>query len=84
VKRVSAPDGLFCFSSHNLQDLHHLAFKNQIGNGWNQTMKNLRRCAALRFRHNKILRLTRLRNSRYALLNDGVHGNRLRAYYINP
>ena len=84
VKRIGAPGGFFCFSSHNLQDLQHLRMKIRKGGGLVGTITNVTRWATLRFRHNRILSLTRLRRLPYALINDGAHRNRLLTYYIRP
>jgi len=84
VKRIGAAGALFCFSSHNLQDLRHFSFSAQWGGSLGPTAASLRAWCALRFRHNRIFSLKKLRRLPYAAINDGVHGNRLLTYYVKP
>jgi ubiquinone/menaquinone biosynthesis C-methylase UbiE len=84
VQRVGKSGGLFFFSSHNLQGLHHFSLRAQLGSGVPTVRKNIQRWLLLRFYYNKFWRLKKLRQSPYALINDGVHENRLLTYYVRP
>jgi ubiquinone/menaquinone biosynthesis C-methylase UbiE len=84
VQRVGTTGGLFCFSTHNLQGLHHFEFKAQLTGEIPKTAKNILEWLLLRFYYNKISSLTKLRQAPYALVNDGVHRKGLLTYYIRP
>jgi ubiquinone/menaquinone biosynthesis C-methylase UbiE len=84
VQRVGRSGGLFCFSTHNLQGLHHFDFKAQLTDSIKKTGKNILEWLLLRYYYNKILSLGKLRQSSYAFVNDGVHDGGLLTYYIRP
>ena len=46
VQRVGRAGVLFCFSTHNLQGLHHLEFRAQLADRIKETGKNISRVAA--------------------------------------
>lgn len=83
VSRVGRRGGLFCFSAHNLQFMETLCFGRVFSN-YRTVPKNLRRWFRLRFIWNSLGRLNRLRQASYAVINDGLHGGRVRQYYIRP
>jgi hypothetical protein len=84
VRRVGTAGGFFCFSTHNLQALHHFELKAQFCSGVGSTVKNISEWLVRRYYYNKIPSLDKLRRSAYALVNDGVHRNALLTYYIRP
>jgi ubiquinone/menaquinone biosynthesis C-methylase UbiE len=84
VQRVGRAGGLFCFSTHNIQDLHHFELRARLGEGIRQAAKTISEWLLLRCYYNTIPSLRKLRQSPYALVNDGVHEKGLLTYYIRP
>ena len=85
IRRVTKNGGYFCFSTHNLNSAWKLCtFQSSINP--RQLLKESRRLFLMRlFNKNawKILR-KRAEKQQYMTLNNGVHGFRLRTYYITP
>ena len=81
IQRITASCGYFCFSTHNLNYAWKLFNFNQSRNPLG-FLSEARRFILLRLRNKDVLK--KLRNRRYAILNDGAHNFRLRTYYIKP
>jgi SAM-dependent methyltransferase len=84
IARVGTPGGYFCFSTHNIQDLHHFEFPYASALRIRGIGKSFSEWLNLRFCYNRIFNLQKLRRRPYGIVNDGVHGGRLQTYYIRP
>ncbi len=82
IYRVCAPDGIFCFSSHNMWSLNHV-YDSPLANrrGVYRKLTGILSWAVLRAANPP---LRDLLSKRHAMVNDGVHGFRLRTYYADP
>jgi ubiquinone/menaquinone biosynthesis C-methylase UbiE len=82
IHRVSKPQAIFCFSSHNLQSFEQ-TFKVQWS--WNPiaTYTNLVMLGILKA-VNPSLSLAKLRVLPWAIVKDESHNFRLNTYYIRP
>lgn len=80
ISRVVSDNGLFIFSSHNLNSVYKL-YKVSLSGSVISIAKN---CVKLLF----LLLLNGLpgkyKNRDYAIINDGAHRFRLKTYYIKP
>lgn len=83
VQRVGKTGAYFCFSSHNLQfkrnnEVFNFHFKYII-----YPLK-LIRWVLYSLVYNNLRTGKKIKQSQYAIFNDGVHDFRLKTYYINP
>ena len=80
IKRILAPDGLFCFSSHNMRSLKKLFHFRKSFNPF-ITWKRYRK-------HAKLVRLNgnlrEIRRNPFAIIDDGAHEFRVKNYFIYP
>jgi SAM-dependent methyltransferase len=84
IARVGRAGAYFCFSTHNLRGgLRRLEFPALSGSLTGRVQK-IWEWLLLRGWHNRVFSLSGLRDLRYTVLNDGVHGNGLLTYYIRP
>lgn len=77
IRRVAAPGGYFCFSSHNilaLSEIFKIGFRFKFH-------RELRRVFKLRFLNEKVSNLIK---KDYAMVTDAGHDFRIKSYYINP
>ncbi len=85
IQRVGKRGAYFCFSAHNLQTIDRLlGLKYQFTSSYKDTIKNVFKWVLLNYYYNKEISAKELRESPYALINDGAHGLRLQTYYIKP
>jgi SAM-dependent methyltransferase len=82
IYRICAPDGIFCFSSHNLWSLEHVYGSRPASRkGVYRKLTGMLNWAVLRAANPPLRDLLR---QGHAMVNDGVHGFRLRTYYADP
>lgn len=80
IRRIGAKGGFFCLSSHNIQTISKL-MSLELSFSPLKMLRNLIRYILLRlFNRN----LKKLKNNKYAIVNDGAHQFRLTTYYIQP
>ena len=84
VRRVGKPGGYFCFSTHNLNSGAHLFELRRMISFNPRLARRTKQRLELRFLHNRDVRAATVRNSPYAVINDGAHGYKLLTYYIRP
>lgn len=80
VFRVLSPNGVFVFSSHNLQTLPRL-YRVTPCRGWRRCLKRFVKVALLYLVNGHP---GRYRGQSSARINDGVHRFRLRLHYVAP
>ena len=85
LQRVGRPGGYFCFSTHNIWSIYKIfEFKHQLSLHPKETVKKIFQWFLLKFVYNKDINIKKLKNSQYAIFNDGAHNFKLQTYYIKP
>jgi ubiquinone/menaquinone biosynthesis C-methylase UbiE len=84
VRRVGKPGGYFCFSTHNLNWAANLFELRRMISFDPRLARQTAKRVALRYFYNWRVRAATVRNSPYAVINDGGHGGKLLTYYIRP
>ncbi|KAA3658007.1 MAG: class I SAM-dependent methyltransferase [Calditrichaeota bacterium] len=83
IKRVGKKGGYFCFSTHNLNNIHRLfEFKHQFALHPKRTIKNFKRWYKLNYIYNNAINMAKLQDSTYTIFKDGALDFRLDIYYI--
>jgi ubiquinone/menaquinone biosynthesis C-methylase UbiE len=85
IQRVGKPGSLFCFSTHNFLYIHRIFdLKYQLSLHPKRIARKIFIWLLIRFYYNRGVEINKLKNSKYAIFNDGVHNYRLQTYYIKP
>ena len=86
IRRVCAPNGAFCFSSHNTRHLAQLpGARLALTRGPRALARQLRSWLRIRLANPGYARLCRNCDAmEHALVVDGAHGFRARSYYVQP
>lgn len=85
IQRVGKPGGYFCFSTHNLNCAEKIFnFKSQLDGPPHKIFKRVIKWSMLNFIFNKYRDIKVLKQSEYAILNDGLHLFKIKNYYIKP
>ena len=83
IHRVGQRGGFFCFSAHNLLGIDQLLTVRWFMNPM-KMYREILRYFLLRFRYNRHVRLSELRDRNFSVINDGTHQFRSLVYYITP
>ncbi|MBM3472646.1 MAG: class I SAM-dependent methyltransferase [Armatimonadetes bacterium] len=86
IRRVCAPNGAFCFSSHNTRHIAQLpGARLELTWGPRALVPQLRRWLRIRLANPGYARLCRDCDAvEHAQVVDGAHGFRVRSYYVRP
>ena len=85
IQRVGKSGGKFCFSTHNLLSINKkFDLKHQLSRNPERFIQKATRWFLLRFVYNRHSSKKQLKESQYAIINDGAHHYQLRTYYIKP
>jgi len=85
IRRVTRPDGCFCFSSHNLNSSDQVfGLRHQFSGNPLKITRKLARWVFVRYLYNRSVNVRSLATQAHELINDGTFGFRLQAYYVRP
>lgn len=84
IQRVGKRGAYFCFSTHNLQSADRLfGLKDKLSSKMKKNIKFFIQWIKLSY-YNRKINAKQLKESPYALINDGVHNFSFQTYYIKP